>query len=325
MESIAWHQPLCVIDSHTGGEPTRVVVNSGLELQGLSPAAARKFLATHHDLFRRAVINEPRGNDVLVGALVLPPTMPDTLCGVVFFNNVGYLGMCGHGLIGLAATLHHQGSMGLGKHRIETPVGVVEANLLSPNRVQVTNVPSYRWKTAVPVQVGAKLVHGDIAWGGNWFYLVQDHSESLTLNRWRELTQFTQEIRQALVQQNIRGADGEEIDHVELFSPGSPGTDSRNFVLCPGLAYDRSPCGTGSSAKVACLAAAGKLRPGQTWKQESITGSCFDLEYQSGPALQIQQQAVETVVPSITGNAYVCAETQLHFHPEDPFRSGIIS
>lgn len=325
MQSLPWHPTLRVLDSHTGGEPTRVILDSGLPLEPGAPDAVRQQLANRFDLFRQAVIQEPRGNDVLVGALVLPPTRPDTVAGVVFFNNVGYLGMCGHGLIGLMVTLHQEGQIGPGVHRVETPVGTVEAELLDAAHVRVTNVPSYLWQADVSIPGSNTNVAGDIAWGGNWFFLVQDHQQELELSRWRELGATCQAIRMMLEAADITGADGQLIDHIELFGPGSPGTQSRNFVLCPGFAYDRSPCGTGCSAKIACLAARGQLAPGQTWVQESITGSRFELSYQPGPIIQREGQSRSSVLPSITGSAYLCGESRLHFHPQDPFQLGICS
>ena len=137
---------------------------------------------------------------------------------------------------------------------------------------------SYRSAAHVPVEApGIGRVHGDIAWGGNWFFLVGGHGLPLTLDRLEELTDYAWRVRQGLEAQGIRGADGREIDHIELIGPPSaPGADCKNFVLCPGKAYDRSPCGTGTSAKLACLYADGKLKPGQVWRQESIVGSIFE-------------------------------------------------
>jgi 4-hydroxyproline epimerase len=305
-----------VIDSHTGGEPTRVVVAGGPDLGGGSLAERRTRFPQHHDHFRSAVVNEPRGSDVLVGALLCPPADPSCVAGVIFFNNVGVLWMCGHGAIGVAVTLAHLGRIGPGLHRLETPVGVVSLEYHGGNRVTVGNVPSYRHAKAVEVEVpGLGTVTGDVAWGGNWFFLVQNHGEELSLTNVERLVDVTWRIRQALPRQGITGAKGEEIDHIELFGPPSvPGADSRNFVLCPGKAYDRSPCGTGTSAKVACLLADGQLKPGQVWRQESIVGSVFEAtgEWEG-----------ERVRPRITGTAHVTAEATLLLGGDDPFRHGI--
>jgi 4-hydroxyproline epimerase len=305
-----------VIDSHTGGEPTRLVLDGGPDL-GSGPLLARlESFRSHHDAFRSAVVNEPRGSDVLVGALLCEPHDPRCVAGVIFFNNVGYLGMCGHGAIGLISTLLHMGKIGAGEHWIDTPVGAVKAILHVSGEVTIGNVRSYRAARQVAVDVpGYGRITGDIAWGGNWFYLVDDHKQEIALARVESLTEFAWAIRNALVAQGIRGSDGGEIDHIELFSASENAqASSKNFVLCPGKAYDRSPCGTGTSAKLACLYGDGKLKPGDVWRQESILGSVFEgtVEIRNGE-----------IYPSITGRAFVTAEATLIMNPEDPFVSGI--
>jgi 4-hydroxyproline epimerase len=305
-----------VIDSHTGGEPTRVVVSGGPDLgTGPLPERLERF-RREHDGFRSAVVNEPRGSDVMVGALLCDPVDPACAAGVIFFNNVGYLGMCGHGTIGLLATLSFLNRIKPGEHRIETPVGTVTAVLHSNGEVTVNNVASYR--LAANVELDMQLygkVHGDVAWGGNWFFLVRDHKLDLSLRNIERLTDFTWAVRQALRQQGITGAGNQEIDHIELFGPSdSPSVDSKNFVLCPGKAYDRSPCGTGTSAKLACLYADGKIREGQLWKQESIVGSVFE------GSVTLREGKV---YPSIKGAAFVNADAELVLNPQDPFCMGI--
>jgi 4-hydroxyproline epimerase len=299
-----------VIDSHTGGEPTRTVIGGGPELGGGSVAEQLKRFREQHDRFRSAVVNEPRGSDVVVGAMLVPAAEANCATGVIFFNNVGYLGMCGHGMIGLIATLAHMGRIKAGEHRVETPVGVVTATLHPDNSISVQNVASYRKAKAVKVNVpGIGTVCGDVAWGGNWFYLVEDHGQELTLANAEKLTEFTWRVRQAINEQFP------EIDHVELFGPAKDAkANSRNFVLCPGKAYDRSPCGTGTSAKLACLAADGKLREGEPWVQESIVGSTFTGSY---------TRRGEEIIPRITGNAFVNSEATLLLDERDPFCWGL--
>lgn len=311
--------PIQVIDSHTGGEPTRVVVAGGPDLGDGDMAQRRDRFRAEHDDFRRAVVNEPRGWDAVVGALLCRPVDADGAAGVIFFNNVGYLGMCVHGTIGVVATLAHQGRIEPGEHRFETPVGEVRARLHTDGRVSVRNVASYRYAKDVGVKVNDDgEVVGDVAWGGNWFFLVADHDEDLSLDNVDRLTQVTWAIRESLAAQGITGADGAEIDHIELFGPPTAAAaDSRNFVLCPGKAYDRSPCGTGTSAKVACLHADGKLPPGEIWRQESIVGSIFEA------SVDIDPSDAARVIPTITGAAYVTAEATLLLDARDPFRMGI--
>ncbi len=305
-----------VIDSHTGGEPTRVVVSGGPELGNGSMAQRLERFRSEFDHYRSAIVNEPRGNDAVVGALLCQPVDADCAAGVIFFNNVGYLGMCGHGTIGLIVTLAHLGKIGLGTHRIETPVGTIAATLHEDGEVSVANVASYRHASAVAVEVPSYgTITGDVAWGGNWFFLVNDHGHQLTMNHLDELTDFTWRIRQALTNQGITGANGQKIDHIELFVPSQlPGAQSKNFVLCPGKAYDRSPCGTGTSAKLACLYADGKLKEGEIWRQESIIGGVFE-----GTVRTADGQ----VYPTIKGSAYVNAEATLILDERDPFCWGI--
>jgi len=309
-------QRVRVVDSHTGGEPTRLVISGGPDLGRGSLAERSLRFREEHDAFRSAIVNEPRGSDVMVGALLCEPVDPSCAAGVIFFNNVGYLGMCGHGTIGLVASLRFLRRIEPGEHRIETPVGVVSAVLHPGGEVTVNNVASYRLAANMSVNVGGYgVVRGDVAWGGNWFFLVREHSMELSLKNVEALTNFTWAIRLALGEQGITGENGQEIDHVELFGPSQmEAADSKNFVLCPGKAYDRSSCGTGTSAKLACLYADGKIRPGQVWKQESIVGTIFEgtISVRDGKTY-----------PSIKGSAFVNTEAELVLDPKDPFCWGI--
>ncbi len=314
-------QKIRVIDSHTGGEPTRIIVEGGPDL-GTGPLRERlKIFGDHFDDIRSAVINEPRGSDVLVGGLLCNPTDDSCAAGIIFFNNAGYLHMCGHGTIGLMVSLLWMKQLGPGTHRIETTVGVVTATLHDEHRVSLQNVSSYRYRKSVAVDIpNHGKVTGDIAWGGNWFFLVSDHGQDLRLANWKELSEFSLRIRAALESNGITGADGGEIDHIELFGPPtSRNSDSRNFVMCPGGAYDRSPCGTGTSAKLACLAADGKLMPGAVWRQESIVGSIFEGRWQPDENSTMK----DAIIPTITGSAWITGESSLILQDTDPFRAGI--
>jgi 4-hydroxyproline epimerase len=330
-----------VIDSHTGGEPTRVVIEGGPDLGNGSMADRRALFSEKFDEFRSAIVNEPRGSDVVVGALLCEPVDPACVAGVIFFNNVGPLWMCGHGTIGIAVTLGHLGRIRAGTHHLETPAGPVTFDYDGQHGVSLENVPSYRFTQNVEVEVeGMGRVVGDVAWGGNWFFLVdftqfpvaqfardqfltgnaftarrKPASPSFAVSDVARLTETAWRIRQALDRDGITGSDNGIIDHVELFgSPSDPGNHSRNFVLCPGRAYDRSPCGTGTSAKLACLYADGQLKPGEIWRQESILGSVFTGSVRLDGDL---------IIPRVTGTAYICADSTLLFDPADPFRLGI--
>jgi 4-hydroxyproline epimerase len=308
------------LDSHTGGEPTRLIETLPLNLGTGSVADKLSRLKNEYDDFRSKVLNEPRGSDVLVGAYLVPPDNPTCDLGVIFFNNVGYLGMCGHGTIGVVASLSYRGKLSEGTIRVETPVGVVEATLHPnklggeyPNRVSVRNVPAFRHLEKIPVELDGKTVHGDVAWGGNWFFLVHDHDMDVNMSNLEALTDFSWRVRQQLNAMGVTGANGAEIDHVELFT-STPDADSKSFVLCPGKTYDRSPCGTGTSAKLACLYTDGKLAVGQIWRQQSVVGSIFEG----------QIQVVDgRIIPTITGEAWVMAEGYLLVDERDPFGDGI--
>ena len=307
-----------VVDSHTEGEPTRVVIAGWPLPNGTTMAERRESMRRDQDRLRQAVILEPRGHDAVVGALLTPAVSPGAATGVVFFNDVGYLGMCGHGLIGVVRTLEHLGRIGPGAVCVDTPVGLVRAELARDGSVSLENVPSFVHREEVALEVpGVGAVRGDVAWGGNWFFLTELDGAELGLSRVRELTQATMAIRDALARAGVTGEHGAPVDHIELFGPPArEDADSRNFVLCPGVAYDRSPCGTGTSAKMATLHARGKLRAGERWRQESITGSLFTgwVEERAG---------MRGVIPHIEGRAFVTGRATLLFDPRDPFRLGI--
>jgi len=305
---------LKAIDSHTGGESTRVIVSGFPDLGDGTMAERLEVFRRDQDHLRTAIVREPRGHDAIVGAILCDPVNIYSAAGVIFFNNVGYLGMCGHGTIGLIKTLEYLGRITTGTHKIETPVGNVEAELNSDGSVSITNVPSYRYKKDVEVDVPRHgMVVGDIAWGGNWFFLIGEHDQTIDLANLEALTDFTVAVLNALTQNEVKGENGAEIDHIELFSP-SPNADSRNFVLCPGLEYDRSPCGTGTSAKLACLFADGKLKEGETWRQESVVGSVFE------GRVKIDG---DKIIPIIRGTAHITGELELILDENDPFRFGI--
>ena len=309
-------QSLVIIDSHTGGEPTRTIVAGGPDLGNGSMTQRRQIFQQDFDYIRSALVNEPRGSDVMVGAIICEPVNPDNAAGVIFFNNVGFLNMCGHGTIGVAATLYHLGKIGLGKHTIETPVGDVVVNLETPHKVAVENVASYRWRKDVAVEVpGFGQVSGDIAWGGNWFYLLKDHGQTIALANSDKLLDFSLRVKRALVDAGITGEAGAEIDHIELFAPPTDTrlADSQNFVLCPGAQYDRSPCGTGTSAKLACLYSDGQLQPGQVWRQQSVVGSVFEgqVELRDGQ-----------IIPTIKGEAFINLQATMIVDESDPYRYG---
>lgn len=309
------YQKISVIDSHTEGEPTRLVYKGFPDLGSGSMSERRAILRQEHDNWRKAVILEPRGNDILVGALLCTPQNPKASAGIIFFNNEGYLGMCGHGTIGLMASLKHLGLINTGKHIIETPVGDVISVIHENGSVSVQNVPAYRYQSNISVHIPEiGIITGDIAWGGNWFFLVNTIIADIQLSNIKTLSEISLKIKNALESDGITGKDGQLIDHIELFQ-SHPSANSQNFVMCPGGVYDRSPCGTGTSAKLACLAADGLLEEGETWTQASVIGSEFQASY-----VRLDEN---NIIPTIRGNAYICAENTLLIDRKDPFRWGI--
>ena len=312
----AWFpESMQVVDSHTEGEPTRVVISGWPQPEGATMLERRETLRRRFDHLRRAVVLEPRGHDAVVGALLTPPVSPGAATGVIFFNDASYLGMCGHGLIGVVRTLEHLGTLRGGAVTVDTPAGTVRAELEDDGTVTIENVPAYRHAADVRVEVpGIGEVRGDVAYGGNWFFLTELAAPPVDAAHMDALMQVTTRIRDALRDRGIRGAAGEEVDHIELYgTPTRAEADSKNFVLCPGSAYDRSPCGTGTSAKLAVLHARGDLAIGEPWVQESITGSTFTgwLTERDG-----------ALVPHIRGRAFITADATLRFDRADPFRGG---
>ena len=308
--------PVQVIDTHTAGEPTRVIVSGGPELGGGPVAAQCDVFRKKYDHFRSAVVNEPRGTDVLVGALIRPSQVPEATAAVIFFNNVGTLGMCGHGTIGVVVALAYQGLVGAGEIVLETPAGIVRCRYDPPHQVTVMNVAAYRTQQGIAIRLASGLtIRGDVAWGGNWFFITEEHGLQVMPENLRALMELATELRLRLAEQDVTGDNGAVIDHIELSGPPTNlENHSRNFVLCPGMAYDRSPCGTGTSAKIACLVLDGKLKPGAIYRQEGILGTVFE-------ASGIPDGHV--VWPQIVGSAYVTGTARLLFDPGDPFQFGI--
>jgi 4-hydroxyproline epimerase len=306
-----------VVDSHTEGEPTRVVVDGWPQPAGGTMAARRDDLRARFDHLRRAVVQEPRGHDAVVGALLTPPVHATSVAGVIFFNNGTYLGMCGHGLIGVVRTLEFLGRLRSGCHQFDTPVGTVRAELADDGSVTIENVPSRLHARDVTVAVpGFGDVTGDVAWGGNWFFITHESPVPVDMEHVRALTHFTHAVQDAIRAAGISGADGADIDHIEISAPPSRAdADARNYVLCSGGDYDRSPCGTGTSATMAVRHARGQLALGEPWRQESISGSLFTGWLTSGDQGEL--------VPHVRGTAFVTGETTLHFDPRDPFRCGL--
>ena len=301
-----------VIDSHTGGMPTRAIVDGFPKLAGATVAERRDDLERRFDALRRAIVMEPRGSEPMVAALLGPPDSADAAASVIFFDRTDVLGMCGHGAIGVVQTLRALGRIDVGRQRLDTPAGTVEAECLEDGRVRLVNVPSRRLAAGVELAVaGLGRVTGDVAYGGNVFFLAT--SPDVDLGQPLDaLHVVAQAIQQACSESAAERPLLGKVNHIELMGePTNSNAHARNFVLCPSGAYDRSPCGTGTSAKIACLAVEGKLAPGQEWVQESITGSLFTATY----AWIDMAQGI--VVPTITGEAEIFAEGCLLFRADE--------
>jgi 4-hydroxyproline epimerase len=304
-----------VVDSHATGQPTRVIVDGGPDLGTGSLAERRDRFRTHFDRFRTAVVGEPRGSDTLVGAILCKPSDPSCAEGVILFDSSGYLDMSVHAMMGLAVTLDYIGRGTTGGEKIETPAGAVTVDMHTNGDISVRNVPSFRHQKDVSVTVDGATYTGDVAWSGSWSFLVRDHNEDLSIARAERLTDLARSIRRALARNRITGSRDEEITDIALFGPPQRReANSRNFVLRTGKSFRRSPSGTVTSAKLACLHEDGKLAEGQVWRQESITGAMFD------GSVKVIDGAI---VPSIRGTAHMIAESVLIVDERDPYCWGI--
>jgi 4-hydroxyproline epimerase len=305
-----------VVDSHTAGQPTRVIVDGSPDLGEGTLVERRDRFRRDFDRFRSAVVGEPRGYDALVGAILCKPSDPTCTTAAIFFDSFGYHDMSGHGMIGLAVTLEYLGHISRGPVRVETPAGPVTIDLHEAGDISVQNVPSFRHRKGVVVSVdGAGKFGGDIAWGGAWYFLADDHREELNATRLDRLTEVTRSIRRALAREGITGPKGETIDNVALFGqPHRRDARSKNFVLRAGRTYGRSPSGTAMSAKMACLYTDGLLPEGQNWRQESILGTIFDgsVSVENGQ-----------IIPTIRSTAHVTAESTLIVDERDPYTWGL--
>lgn len=317
--SIVFPPSIRVVDSHTEGEPTRVVIDGWPQPPGRTMRERLAYMRAEQDHLRSAVVCEPRGHDAIVGALLTPPVTPGAAAGVVFFNNGTYLGMCGHGLIGVVRTLEFLRHLAPGPAAFDTPVGTVSVALSADGTVTIENVPAFVHARDVSVNVpGYGTVTGDVAWGGNWFFITHADQVPVELSRVDELMRFTLAIQDAIRAAGITAANGGDIDHIEVSAaPSRSDADCLNYVLCSGGEYDRSPCGTGTSAKMATLHARGELALGQLWRQEGIAGGLFTGWLTAAPD--------GGLIPHIRGSAFVTGEATLLFDARDPFRAGIRS
>jgi proline racemase len=324
------------VDSHTAGEPTRVLIGGLPLFLGSSIVEQQAYAQAHLDHLRTALVKEPRGHDGIVLAYVLPSTNPAAQYGVIFANTVGYFGMCGHGLIGVATVLAELGMIQVEGNRTEimfdTVAGLTNVSIEMNNqkvlRVVVRNVPSFVFDEQVQLKVGAHMVQGDIAYGGNWFFLVPSIQFGLTVDRihFDQLLETAIEIGKALALSGVEGRhpgnnNRHAVDFVKIYSLVHQAGESaeKSFVLCPGNAYDRSPCGTGTSAHMALLYKHGKLTLCEEHSSMSVLGSTF-----VGRAIgETQVGNLAAITTEIFGTAYITSICQFVIDTDDPFRFGI--
>lgn len=323
---------LTTVDTHTAGEPTRVLV-AGLPFLRGSMAERRRQLQEEYDSIRTVLMHEPRGHAGMFGAMLMAPANPEADLGVVFMDTGGYLAMCGHGSIGAIAAALATGALERREPEtivvLDTPAGLVRARVETEGggvgRIAVENVPAFLWRSDAEITLGSRRLHVDIAFGGNFFALVPAHRLGLTVEPCclRDLVQQGMEIRAAIEEQlevvHPLEPDIDSVDLVEIYDEEpEEGIDCRNVVVFGDGQVDRSPCGTGTSAKMAALYAAGRLALGEPFVNQSIIGTCF-----TGRLLREESVGgFSAVVPEIAGHAYVTGLQQFVIDPDDPLKAG---
>jgi 4-hydroxyproline epimerase len=312
--------PICVVDSHTIGEPTRLVLDdafvAGLDLGTGSVFSRREVFRSRYDDVRRALVTDPRGVEAMVGVILVPPADPTCDLGAFYFNRVGYLDMCGHATIGLAVSLGHTGRITPGPFRMETPAGVVGVEWHGGSDASFQSVTPRRIHRGLSIRCpDGSIVTGDVATSGLWFFICRDHGLPVVPEAIPQLLERSWAIRRSLGAAGVTGDTGEVIDHIVLMGPPlDPANSARNFVLCPDGAFDRSPCGTATSALVGCLHEDVQLAEGAVWRQESILGGLYEAS--------VRTQA-GVLVPTVRGRAWITAEATLQFSADDPYRAGL--
>jgi 4-hydroxyproline epimerase len=309
-----------VIDSHTIGEPTRLVLDDaflhGLDLGTGSVRSRRDVFRSRYDHLRRALVADPRGVEAMVGVILVPPSDPTCDFGALYCNRVGYLDMCGHATIGLAVSLGHIGRIKPGAFRLETPAGIVGVEWHGGSEASIQSVSPRRIHRMLSIACrDGTTVNGDVATSGLWFFICRDHGIPVVPDAIPRLLEKAWMIRRSLEAAGITGDAGEPIDHIVLMGQAlDPANSARNFVLCPDGAFDRSPCGTATSALVGCLYEDGHLDEGAAWRQESILGGLYESS--------IRRQG-GVLIPTVRGRAWITAEATLHFAEDDPYRTGL--
>ncbi|MFW6692287.1 proline racemase family protein [Streptomyces sp. MAR4 CNX-425] len=322
------------VDSHTEGMPTRVVTGGVGVVPGATMAERRAYFAEHLDDVRRLLVNEPRGHAAMSGAILQPPTRPDADYGVLYIEVSGLLPMCGHGTIGVATVLVETGMVPVTEPvtrvRLDTPAGPVTAEVaVSGGRaesVTFRNVPSFALELDAAVEVpGLGRVTYDMAYGGNFYAILPADSLGIPFAKAEKqrMLDVGLAIMAAVNEQRrpVHPADPgiAGCKHVQLTAPpAGGGADARNaMVIHPGW-FDRSPCGTGTSARMAQLYARGELALGADFVNESLLGTLFTGRLEEETAVG----GVRAQIPAVTGRAWITGMGQYLLDPEDPFPAG---
>lgn len=323
------------IESHTEGMPTRVVIEGFGEIPGSTMFEKRAHFMANTDSFRRWLMNEPRGHPAMSGAILQKPTLPEADWGVVYIEVSGCLPMCGHGTIGVATVLVEQGLVEVREPvttiKLDTPAGlvVVEVNVKNGKAVNVTltNVPSFLLAANQEVDVvGFGKIQYDMAYGGNFYAIVPSEKVGIDHKRenGKEFLELGLRISDAINQQN-RPVHPENPEiaichHVDFITPGKDRLHWRNaMAIYPGW-FDRSPCGTGTSARLAQMHALGEISDDEVLINESWIGSVFEGRIKS----RTKVGNFDAIVPTITGRAWIMGEATWQLDETDPFPEGFI-
>ena len=319
-----------IVDTHTAGEPTRVVTNFP-PVHGATMADIKKEMQTNHDWFRQFLLREPRGHTDMFGAILFPPVRKNCDIGVIFMDNGGYLDMCGHGIIGLVTCIVQIGLIEpKAEILIDTPTGAIATRIDYHNNrvrsVSFQNVPAFKVRTT-KVNIEGRLTPVDIAFGGNFFAHVYASSLGITLEPSSKgvIIDLALKIRREVnAREKVAHPQQPQINKVELveFSapPKSEGADARNVVVFGQGQIDRSPCGTGTCAKMALLHSEGKLKIGETFVHEGILQTKF-----TGRLLRETKVGdYHAVLPEITGSAYITGRSRLVYDDKDPLIQGFL-
>ncbi|MFI5747119.1 proline racemase family protein [Streptomyces sp. NPDC051644] len=323
------------VDSHTEGMPTRVITGGIGTIPGATMAERRTYFRKHRDAVRTLLMYEPRGHASMSGAILQPPTRPDADFGVLFIEVSGYLPMCGHGTIGVATVLVETGMVEVTEPvttvRLDTPAGLVSVDVRvkdgAATAVTLTNVPAFSVALDRTVDVpGYGPVRYDLAYGGNFYAMVQLSDLGLPFDRARKGDilaaglALMDAVNAADRPVHPEDSDINGLKHVQFIAPGSDARHSRHaMAIHPGW-FDRSPCGTGTSARMAQLHARGELALDTDFVNESFIGTSF-----TGRLVEkTTVGGLSAVVPTVTGRAWITGTAQFFLNPSDPFPEGFL-